>query len=253
MKQLVLAILLFVLLVLPATAQVQQARGFDKQVMDATFVLYGQRDDPISHKHYQPFLCTAFIFQQDATGYLLMSAGHCVDGSPVDGTFAVAEQMGGPVTAVTAVSARLTAVDDYAVFHLTTTKKYPVLELGDDAQSYVGEETINPNFAFGLVKQVAHGVISSQVITVPDECSLCANQFAIHEQAGPGASGSPVISATTHKVIGLLRTTLDSAGFGVEPISVVKAAMLAPNQYDELHKPHEDVITFTHTADGSKE
>ena len=207
--------------------------------MDATFALYGQRDDPTTKKHYQPFLCTAFIFQKDATGYLLLSAGHCIEGSPVDSTFAVAEQMGGELHSVTPVSARKESVDDYVVFHWTTDRVYPVLQLGDEITESIGSAEINPNFSFGVVKQLAHGVISSDLIDKPDiisDCDVCVGRFILEEMAGGGASGSPVISATTHKVIGVLVIQLETAGFGIEPISTVKAAMQRPNQFKDLHK-----------------
>lgn len=244
MKNIAIAILLLILLlVTPVSAGIQGARGFEKTVLDATFALYGSRIDKTTLKLYQPFLCTAFVFQKDATGYLLLSAGHCVDDTPIDATFGVAEQMGGTIQLVTVVSARLKASDDYAIFHLDTSKIYPVLTLGDESTEYVGSAELNPNFAYGIVKQLAHGVISSQIIDKPaphSDCSLCVGYFALQSFAGGGASGSPVISVTTHKVIGVLVLTLEGSGFGVEPISLVKEAETRPDMQTELHKLHLD-------------
>src|ERR1700679_4068845 len=126
-----LAILILALLFGSSTpAGVQEAKGFNKTAMDSTFVVY--RHLAINSKTkttiVEPFVCSAFTFQRDATGYLLLSAGHCIDGVPVDATFFVSENLGTEKFPVTIVSARFggeTDAEDYTVFHLKTTRQYP--------------------------------------------------------------------------------------------------------------------------------
>jgi hypothetical protein len=213
--------------------------------MDATFALYGQAINPVTHQSVSPFLCTAFAFKADSTGYLLLSAGHCVDDEPSESTFAVSEQIGGPLQRVSVVSARFEpsvgAYEDYAVFHLATSKKYPVLDLGDDIEG-IDSKTINPNFAFGITKQYAHGIVASDVMVNSIQCSTCDHQIFIHEFSGIGASGSAVIAEDTHKVIGLLVSQIDGGGFTVESIANVKQSMLKPDEFEQLHQMHENFL-----------
>jgi hypothetical protein len=239
----VFAIALLILAVLIPTsvrAQIQPAHGFDQTAMDATFAVYGEYPDAKTHKAVERFICSGFIFQADATGYLIMSAGHCVDKDPIDSTYSVAEQIGAPTMHVECVFARLVPASkdygDVAVFHLATTKKYPVLELGDESSEHIGSATINPNFALGLGKQLAHGEIASAMMTRLEECPLCEGQFMLHEFAGSGASGSAIISAETHKVVGILVGQIQPVGYAIEPISTANLARQENSLFFEMHR-----------------
>lgn len=242
MKRLALAVLLILLSVIPVRGQVQGARGFEKTAMDATFALYGRLDDPKTGERIQHFLCTAFAIQKDATGYVIMSAGHCVVDSPAEVTFGVAEDMDAEVQPVTVMSARLEKGEDYFLVHLATSKQYPVLELGDESSESLGDVEINPNFSYGLGKQLGHPQIAQSQITHPMDCPKCVGQILLHAFGGPGGSGSPVISSSTHKVIGILVSILESDGMGTEPISTVKKAMTEPDQFKQLHQVRADPI-----------
>jgi hypothetical protein len=222
-------------------AQIQPAQGFDKTAMDATFALYARGISEKTGKMQQIFVCSAFVFKRDATGYFLLSMGHCVYDMPSEVTFVVSEQIGGPFLSVVPVSARLNGSEEYSEFHLTTTKIYPVLEVGDDSSEYIGSIVLTPNFAFGIGKQLARGVVASQRLSRTDECHDCDGEFLVHETAGEGASGSPVISATTHKVVGVLEGEWQGqngefGGFFVEPIATIQHSLTLPNQYNELHR-----------------
>src|SRR5271156_6743634 len=164
--------------------QIQPAAGFEKTAMDATLALYAvtQNDSGQKQAHY---LCTAFVIQQDATGYTLLSAGHCVSNLPIDSTFAVSEKIEeGALYPVTPIAARFddvpTDVEDYSEFHLTTTNVYPVLQLGDESSEQVGSDVLVPHFAFGLGEQLASGKIASQLLHRTSYCPNCAGEFIIH-------------------------------------------------------------------------
>ena len=235
----VLTLILF--LVNTLGAGVQEPRdGFEKKAMNATFALYLQRI--VAPVHAQAFACSATAILKGKDGYFLLSAGHCVSGEPSDVTFAVAEQIGGPLYPVTPISARLSGVEDYSLFYLKTAKLYPVIELGDEVSEHIGDEIINPNFTEGLVKQLAYGHIASGAISDDTaNCVGCAGYIILHETAGPGASGSAVISGRTHKIIGIVVVSLGEAGLGFEPISTVRKAFYEPNQYTQLHQvPNDD-------------
>lgn len=235
MKRLALAVLLILLSVAPAWGQVHGASGFEKTSLDSIFVLYGRYTVPESGERVEPFLCTAFAFQKDATGYLLLTAGHCAQG-PAEATFVVADNLGSPMQEVTVISARQEEPEDYMLLHLKTSKVYPVLELGDESSESVGDTEIIPNISFGLGKQLAHAVIALGAISHPAQECPCEGDILMHGFMGQGGSGSPVISRRTHKVIGIFVLTFSTDGIGVEPISMVKAAMKKPDQFKEIHR-----------------
>lgn len=244
MKKLALALILILLSAVPMWGQVHGATGFDKTALDATFVVYGQWDIPKTGERVQPFLCSAFAFQKDATGYFLLTAGHCAEG-PADATFVVADDLGSPMQNVTVISARREDAEDYMLLHLQTSKVYPVLELGDESSESVGDVEIIPNLSFGLGKQISRAVIALGLISQPANECPCVGDLLLHGFMGQGGSGSPVISSRTHKVIGIFTLTFSTDGFGVEPISMVKAAMKKPDEFKKIHQA-ENVMDMLH-------
>lgn len=224
----------------PLRSDVKGPMGFQKTVMDATLALYGVRGD------YSRFLCTANVVDKvkrtskNPAGYIILSAGHCVDNEPSDVTFSVSNQIGSALHPVLPLMARMDGQDDFSFFFYPSTEKYPVMTFGRESTENVGDEVINPNFTQGLVKQLGIGTIISQVMnehSANGGCVLCIGRFLIHEQAGPGASGSAVYSEKTHKIIGIV-VIGNSTGMGVEPISTIISGMSKPDQYAELHQPH---------------
>lgn len=220
----------------------QSARGFEQTVMDATLAVYTQHFDR-QRVLQSAFVCSAFVVGEDSDGkgITILSAGHCVDDQPSDWTFAVADTLGAPQQAVTVFSARYrreTSDDDYTIFHLVTTKKYPVLVLGDESESAIGDETLNPNFTFGLVKQLSRGHIASRAIDAPMAFPNVIGGFVVDEFAGIGASGSPMISLTNHKVIGIVVAEVDHDGMIVEPTSAVRKSIADRNEFKQIHQLH---------------
>ena len=225
----------------PAKGQ-QPARGFDQTAMDATLAVYVQHFDS-KHVLQSQFVCSAFVVGEDldGKGVTILSAGHCVDDQPPDWTFAVADTLGATQQAVTVISARYveeTSDDDHALFHLVTNKKYPVLALEDESESAIGDETLNPNFTFGMVKQLARGRIASQNINAPVAFPNTVGGFLVDEIANVGSSGSPVISLTSHKVIGMVIAEVDHSGMIVEPTSALRKSIMRRNDYKHLHQLH---------------
>jgi Trypsin-like peptidase domain len=220
------------------TSGIQPAHGFEAQAMNATVAIIGAEGTPGTKDFEEHFMCSAFVAQKLATGYLLLSAGHCVSDVPSDVQYYESDTINGTRHQIVPVTARLTDDEDVVMFFYETKQVYPVLELGDESSDSIGDEILNPNFAEGWGKQLALGHIASQQLTDISHdlsCSMCHGVFMVHEFAGPGASGSPVISVKTHKVIGILTLELKDDGFGVEPISVVKRALTHANQYKEIH------------------
>ena len=221
--------ILLLVLILPLRADTLSApKGFAGKLWSSTLALYGTKGKT-TH-----FLCTAEPIAKIDGGYRLLSAGHCVQTVPADVQFSIADEIGGKLIPVTMVKAYLGEGIDFSLFDLKTTKKYSLFELGDERTSAVGDPTIDPNFALGLGKQISLGRITSRALSVSEDCPAdgCVGGFLVQEYAGPGASGSAVVSLKTHKVIGLLVFEFGDGdvGFAVEPISFFAKFLAGPNQ-----------------------
>jgi hypothetical protein len=218
-----------VLAVATFAAPIQAPTGWAGQLWGSTLALYGTKGT-VTH-----FLCTAEPIEKIDGGYRLLTAGHCVQETPAGLQFSVSEEIGGPKTNVTLVKVRLESPIDFAIFDLKTTKDYTVFPLGNEADLQIGDATLNPSFALGLGKQLSPGVVSAAPLVASEGCTpadRCVNDFLVQEFAGPGASGSAVLSVKTHQVVGLLVWEFGqgNVGYGVEPISLFSAFMAGPNQ-----------------------
>lgn len=237
-----LSLLLIFVLAFAASAatSIQPPKGFYGKLWKGTLALYGTRHDK-TH-----FLCTAEPIAKIQGGYRLLTAGHCVQEIPADIQFFVANEISGDLTPVTLVKAYDGDTMDFALFDLKTTKHYPVFQLGTEDGMHVGDETVNPHFALGIGKQITTGIISSMTIKKSEECDQdgCLGNFMVQDYAGPGASGSAIFSAKTHRIIGLLVFEFGAnVGFAVEPISRFADFMVTANQ---PHPPPEGPQVIVH-------
>lgn len=231
MKRILFAILLFIFSAISLGAQnVHAPKGFAGKVWNSTLALYGTIG-PVTH-----FDCTARPISKSVDGYVLLTAGHCVQEIPAGVKFSVAEEIGGARTPVKLIKVYEGTGDntvDIALFDLKTTKQYAVLGLGTDEDIRVGDPTINVHFAMGVGKQLSYGKISSRTIVKSEDCQEngCLGNFFVQEAAGSGASGSAIISARTHRVIGILVYQTEAPiGFATEPISALQKFTALANQ-----------------------
>lgn len=210
-----------------------QAKNKNHQkAQQATFVLYGRSVERGVDHHA---LCTAFAYKKAPDGYILMTAGHCfTPGAPKDATYVVADGQVSDNPVLQPVEV-LNHIDDgnmdVAELHLKTAKKYAILELDDRAPKvddkvfYVGYPEIVSQVVF--TGRVASGVIQSIGPDPTDPCDLCKNRILVQTGGGPGASGSPIISERTGKVIGILEGHLFENGVVIVPTSLINGYYLA--------------------------
>jgi len=206
--------------------------GFAGKVYDATFALYHR-----SPKGEDTFICTATAFEKISGGYNLLTAGHCVDGTPAEDIFTVSDDLGNPAVPVRIVKARRDETgQDFAIFELKTAGKYPVIPLGDERDSRVGDATLNVNFALELGKQFTRGIVASAGIYKHPR------YFIVDEYGNAGASGSAVVSDKTHKIIGVTIAMTGRAGVGmfIERISTLPEFLAAPDMQAQLHVEDTD-------------
>ena len=199
-----------------------------EKAMQATFVLYGRSDSRhVDHKA----LCTAFAYREAQDGYYLLTAGHCFINSnaPDDVVYLVADgQIVADPKNLQPVEL-LNAVDDgkmdVAELHLKTSKKYPILEL-DDKPVKIDDKVFYVGYPEMVSQVVYTGRVGSELMqkSCADiyEGDTCTGRILVQTGGGPGASGSPVISEHTGKVIGVLEAHEFENGVAVVPAPAIK-------------------------------
>jgi len=190
--------------------------------MKSTFVLYGRS---VERRVDHTPLCTAFVYKKAEDGYYLMTAGHCFadGGAPSDAIYLVADgqAVDNPVLQPVEV---LNYIDDgkidVAELHLKTEKKYPILEL-DDKLAKIDDRVFYVGYPEIVGQAVYTGRVGSNIlqsIADPhDPCDICIGRILVQTGGGPGASGSPIISERTGKVIGILEGHVFENGVVVVP------------------------------------
>lgn len=193
-------------------------------VQRATFILYGS--SPQRGRANRP-LCTAFVYKKAADGYFLITAGHCFI---VETDYSVAEGQIVDKPALQSVE-MLNHVDDgkmdVAELHLKTTKQYPVLEFEqkpaeiDDKVFYVGY----PEMASQVVGtgRVESNLLETEGPDKMDPCDICKGRFLAQVNGGPGASGSPLISEKSGKVLGIVEGHIFENGVVIVPAPAIES------------------------------
>jgi hypothetical protein len=193
-----------------------------ERAQKATLVLYGhseQRDVTVP-------LCTVFVYEKSTDGYFLLTAGHCFDDAPEDATYYVADRViENPQVKQLEVVDVLRHVDDgkmdAAELHLKTKKVYEVLEL-ENTPTKVDDKVFYVGYPEMLTQVTYVGRVASNPIEVVgsiggQECDICKGRILIQDGGGPGASGSPIISEKTGKVVGILEGHVFENGIVVVP------------------------------------
>jgi hypothetical protein len=228
MRKFLLSLILGFALAMPMSVPAvspQNPQGFAGKAYNATMALYGTIGGETE------FICTIWTYKQIPGGYDLISAGHCVGDVHAD-SYSVADTIDGKLTPVTLIK----WVDDsetldFSLWELKTTKTYPVLDLGTISDQHIGDRIVNPNFSQGITEFLSYGRISGPVVS-----GGAVPVYPVEVDGAPGASGSPIISLKTRKVIGILIYSPPSLGnlpipaqlgVGVEPIDNFKTFLQA--------------------------
>jgi hypothetical protein len=155
------------------------------------------------------FTCTAtIIFADPEQGqYMALTAGHCFDWKEIDNYY-VSDGVGEkPVMhKVTVQKFEADERYDYAVLTFKSLRPHPAIELETMSADgpALGTKVINVNYSYGIVKQTMRGEVNSEIIknTEGGECGMCKGRYLVSIGIGPGASGSAVVDANTHQIIG---------------------------------------------------
>jgi Trypsin-like peptidase domain len=169
------AILLVLSLISPLFGQQQtpapapNPAAFYSDVYSATVVIYRQMDNG----GFNP-VCTATSIAHVPDGYVFASASHCID----PGADYYVSEGGQPVVLypVSIVQrGNLLKGFDYAMLLVPTDHKFPLIQLGQDPSSLLGEPVVSVSAPLGMGKQVLRGFISSPHVDRP---------IPVHDQSG---------------------------------------------------------------------
>lgn len=237
MPRLTLTVLALCLGVASLTAQAPKA---DSSLIDQTYravaLLYSQDQSGSMKMH-----CTATAFEKTRDGYRFASASHCIGND--DTTKERAATAANQVFYITYDLAKhklfypatVTAVgyqhrgDDFATFDVETKEDWPIVPLGDEQKETVtdqeGAPVLNVASPLGLGKQVFHGYISSLNLDRPviEGDINWKGSMLLQIQAGPGSSGSAIVSVKQRAIVGFLVGTVGGSNIVAIPVSKFKA------------------------------
>ena len=226
-KKLLLTAALLLLSVVPAFAAKPAPENFNETLSKATVAVYAGKDmcgyktvdtpfgtlDVWSCEFKTQFVCTGTVIRADERGtYAGLTAGHCFDYDIMDKgvKYYVAEGLSKEPVLNEIHLIKFEADDryDYAVFQFHSLHQYPVIDFQKSGGTpALGTEILNANYSLGVTKQVLEGKVVSAQIGADEggrHCSDCAGRYFVGIGVGPGASGSAVVDAKTHQIVGLV-------------------------------------------------
>src|SRR5271168_352944 len=165
------AILIVLSLLLPVIGQQAPASlphavapnpaAFYADVYAATVIVYRQDDNG----GFNP-VCTATSFAHVDAGYVFASASHCIE---LNRDYYVSDGTQPYTLLPVSVVQRGNQAKglDYAMLLVPTDHKFPLIPLGKDPSSLLGEPVVSVSAPLGMGKQVLRGFISSPHIDRP--------------------------------------------------------------------------------------
>ena len=233
MRKFLLAAFFSILFAIPAFTKPQA--NFSDNLSKATLAVYSGKQvcqydteetffgllDFWGCKFKSRFTCTATVVGKDGRGnYVGLTAGHCFSYDQMDKLkikYYVSDSLDeNPVlNEISLVKFESDARYDYATFTFRSLRDYPVVEILRDGEAFpsIGTPVLNANFSLGVVKQVAEGKVVSKEIQNGGGAHCdhqCGGRYFVSIGIGPGASGSAVVDAKTHKIIGMVELVFPS-------------------------------------------
>jgi hypothetical protein len=222
------------LLIAPMLTFAKEAPDFTDTLSKATLAVYSGKQvcgyktvdtflgplDIWGCKFESHFTCTATVVErEDMSSYAGLTAGHCFNYELMDKgvKYYVSENLSGAPVLNEIKLLKFETSDryDYALFSFHSLRDYPVIEILRSGEQVppIGTPVLNANFSLGVVKQVLEGKIVSTQITGQegnDACDGCKGRFFVSIGVGPGASGSAIVDAKSHKIIGMTEAIFPS-------------------------------------------
>jgi hypothetical protein len=207
-----------------------------------------------SCKFKRRFTCTATVvnrLSQDT--YVGLSAGHCIDWDNEKNYFVSETVEAEPVLHnIEIKKAENDNRYDYVVFTFHSSRELPTIELNgaNDLQPKLGTAVLNTNFGLGIGKEYLEGKVVSEAL-LESELEM-RRRFLVSIGVGPGASGSPVVDAETHQIVGLVEAIFP--GTQMATVVIPTGKNLADFMEDDSAglKPTKEPVTVTPSVDQKK-
>lgn len=162
------------------------------------------------------FTCTSTVIDQIGEHeYVGLTAGHCFNPKAENQYYVADDLAEKPVVhQIRLIKYEFSDRYDYAVFTFHSLRDYPSISLNgkDDSLPAIGTAVLNVNFGMGASKATLEAKVVSGSLVYKD----MPGRYLVSLGVGPGASGSPVVDAVTHKIVGLVE-----AGFPGTQMSAV--------------------------------
>jgi len=250
MRSFILAFLLSIvtLTAVPVFAdEAKDTKELGLKAKTAVALLYSQDDSGGMHMHctataYEKFARDEKVADHDVKvqGYHFVTAAHCVgndrkskaksaDASRIP-FFLTFDEVNAPKVYYPAKPILIgyqSKGDDFSAFEVQTDKEWTVIPLGDEKKAKDGEKIVNVASPLGLGKQVFEGTISSLYIDRPVISGDINWKGAMFLQisAGPGSSGSSIISVEQKAIVGFLVGTVGGNNIVAIPVSRFKTVI----------------------------
>lgn len=218
-------LLLLLALALPALSAEPKV-DFHKTLADATVAVYAGKEvcgyevkdggffgplDVWGCEFQTHFTCTATVIKNSApTQYAAITAGHCFDYTVMakGWDYYIGDEISEhPVlNKLKIVKFDYSDRYDYAIVEFLSLNQYPVIAYDlKGGIPELGTEVLNANFSLGIAKQVEDGKVLSGAINnhIPEQERIQGRYF-VRVGIGPGASGSAIVNAQTHQIVGLV-------------------------------------------------
>lgn len=200
-----------ILLVNAPLARADTRTEFVRHVYNSVVLLYAQGADGGMQMR-----CTATAYRRldKGSGYRLASASHCVSGDTEteqkNAKYFITADSNGPKTFMPAslvMAGDKSRGDDFSIFEIRADVQLDVTPLGDSDKVLVGEAVISVASPLGLGKQFFSGNVSCVLVDRPplDAGDVqWRNIMLVDISAGPGSSGSAIVSEDQQAIIGFL-------------------------------------------------
>lgn len=147
------------------------------------------------------FICTATVVDRDDDEYFALTAGHCIEGKE-DYYIGDTVEDKPVLRKVEVIKHESDDRYDYAFLTFHSFKSFPSIgmnEVEGDIPA-IGTSILNVNFSLGLAK----GFLDGKVVSEKLYGEGLKNRYLVSIGVGPGASGSAVVDAESHKIVGLV-------------------------------------------------
>lgn len=165
-----------------------------KKFIEATAILYSQDNESNLH-----FACTATAFQKTDVGYLMLTAGHCIDKDA--NAYFVSWQENADMPFIRAQVLFRSDTSDLAVLGVVTTLDIPSLPIGDEKLLSEGDTVYNVACPTALSKQFFRGSVTSTTLAARESDGPT---LGLELPAAPGSSGSAVVDPSQGAIVGVL-------------------------------------------------